>query len=249
MDYDKTQIPEAYNRGRDHGPAVLSQWMDAVEAAAEPGSVRSILDLGCGTGRFSGGLAERFNAEVIALDPSRKMLGQARLSGGHPKVSFVCGSAEALPLESNSVELVFISMVFHHFTDPALAARECNRVLRPKGRVCLRTATSDLISAYPYVPYFPTSRRLLEDRLPTLRFQQQAFENAGLSTLSTSFIVQQIADSLHTYADKLATKSDSILASLSDSDFAAGMQALRAAAAAGPDCVVTEPIDFLVFGK
>jgi hypothetical protein len=30
MDYDQTKIPEMYNRGRDHGPAFLDQWMRVV---------------------------------------------------------------------------------------------------------------------------------------------------------------------------------------------------------------------------
>ena len=30
MDYDATDIPVAYDRGRDHGPEVLDLWMNAV---------------------------------------------------------------------------------------------------------------------------------------------------------------------------------------------------------------------------
>jgi len=41
-------------------------------------SSKRILDLGCGTGRFSAALRARFEAEVIGIDPSKKMLEQAR---------------------------------------------------------------------------------------------------------------------------------------------------------------------------
>jgi ubiquinone/menaquinone biosynthesis C-methylase UbiE len=37
-----------------------------------------VLDLGCGTGRFSEALAAQFDAHVIGLDPSLKMLQVAR---------------------------------------------------------------------------------------------------------------------------------------------------------------------------
>jgi len=36
------------------------------------------LDIGCGTGRYSTALAAHFNAHVIAVDPSEKMLAEAR---------------------------------------------------------------------------------------------------------------------------------------------------------------------------
>lgn len=77
-DYDLTDIPAAYDRARDHGPEVLDLWMRTVAASVDARSIRRILDLGCGTGRFSEGLAARFDAEVIGLDRSQKMLQLAR---------------------------------------------------------------------------------------------------------------------------------------------------------------------------
>ncbi len=63
MDYDLTDIPAGYDRGRDHGPEVLRLWMGAIESRLEGQTVTRILDLGCGTGRFSEALAVRFGAE------------------------------------------------------------------------------------------------------------------------------------------------------------------------------------------
>lgn len=33
MDYDATDIPVAYDRGRDHGPEVLNLWMNVVSSS------------------------------------------------------------------------------------------------------------------------------------------------------------------------------------------------------------------------
>jgi len=249
MDYDKTDIPSAYNRGRDHGSAFRLQWMNVVAAQVQHQSVRQVLDLGCGTGRFSQGLAEQFECAVVGIDPSRKMLDQARAALQHDRVSYVCACAEAIPLASNSVDLIFISMVFHHFEKPQLAAQECSRVLRKHGRVCLRTGGRERISDYPYVPFFPTSRPLLEQHLPTLEFQRHVFESAGFLSLASEVVVQEIAADLFDYADKLSTKSDSILVRLKDAEFDAGLQRLRSTAATTASRAVTEPIDLLVFEK
>jgi SAM-dependent methyltransferase len=45
----------------------------------------------------------------------------------------VRGSAEALPLQSESFDLVICTQVFEYFADPCLAASEIHRVLKPTG--------------------------------------------------------------------------------------------------------------------
>ena len=96
MDYDETNIPAGYDRGRDHGPEFLDLWMNVIQSHVGRGPVRTILDLGCGTGRFSAGLANRFRARVVGLDPSEKMLAQARRKPGQDAVFYQRGAAEAL---------------------------------------------------------------------------------------------------------------------------------------------------------
>jgi ubiquinone/menaquinone biosynthesis C-methylase UbiE len=143
-DYDVTNLPAGYDRARDHGPEVLDLWMRTVAKHVER-PVRRILDLGCGTGRFSHCLASQFNAEVIGLDPSSKMLQVARAKQGDPRVHYELGRAEAVPLANASVDLIFVSMSLHHFTDRTLAALECRRVLSDHGTVVVRTGTREQI--------------------------------------------------------------------------------------------------------
>jgi len=102
---------------------------------------------------------------------------------------------------------------------------------------------------YPYVPFFPRSRTLLERRLPSLAFQRGVFEAASFETLSSEVVTQQIAPDYSAYADRLSMKADSMLASLDDEEFEAGLDAVRSKAATTARCAVTEPIDFVVFRK
>jgi len=247
MDYDATDIAQTYDRGRDHGPEFLDLWMDVVAAHVKGQHIKTILDLGCGTGRFTEALRSRFEAEVIGIDPSKKMLEQARSKLSGSRFRYEHGRGESIPLPDNSVDLIFMSMIFHHFDNPKLAARECRRVLRNKATVFLRAGTRERISSYPYVDFFPASRSILEDCLPTNTFVREVFEAAGFGTITSEVVTQEIAPSYAAYAEKLSAGADSVLASLSPSDFDAGIKALRSHAARVDDQAVFEPIDVFVF--
>jgi ubiquinone/menaquinone biosynthesis C-methylase UbiE len=249
MDYDATAIPLAYDRGRTHGPEVLDLWVRTVERYSGSLPLSTILDLGCGTGRFSDALATWFAATVIGVDPSRKMLEQARGKPTKGAVQYVRGAAEALPLADGSCDLIFMSMVFHHFTDSGTVARECRRVL-PDGRIVfLRAGTVEQIPAYPYVEFIPATKPLLYERLNAKRTITDTFEAAGFSTIAAELVVQQIAPSYEAYADKLAAGGDSILASLNPRELEEGLSALRRHATLIDPQPVTEPIDVLVFRR
>lgn len=247
MDYDSTQIPQTYDKGRDHGPEVLDLWMKTLGAYVEPASVRTILDLGCGTGRFSEALAGSFDAQVIAIDPSKKMLEQARSKQVDPRVCYVLGAGESIVLQSSSVDMIFMSMIFHHFKDPQRAARECRRVLREGGTAFMRTGTQERITSYPYVPFFPESRPILDEVLPASTFIRDVFVAAGFRLVTLDLITQTIAPNHTVFADKLAVGADSVLARLNQNEFQAGIDAVRAHASRVNNEAITEPIDLFVF--
>jgi ubiquinone/menaquinone biosynthesis C-methylase UbiE len=247
MDYDATGIPAVYDLGRSHAPAVLDLWMATLRRFLPNGRVTMILDLGCGTGRFTEALATHFAATVLGVDPSEKMLAQARAKRSPGSIRYVRGSGESIPLAKEFVDLIFMSMVFHHFTSPHAVARECRRVSRTGGTVFIRAGTTDHISAYPYVPFIPATKPLLHERLNPKREITQTFVGSGFALVATDVVVQQIASTHAAYADKLAVGGDSILASLSPGQLEEGLAALRLHAAAVDPLPVTEPIDVFVF--
>lgn len=246
MDYDLTDIPAAYDRGRDHGPEVLNLWMNAIQAHLEGEAITRILDLGCGTGRFSGALAIQFDAEVIGIDPSIKMLDVARSKARDGRVRYKRGAAEAIPLPSSSVDMIFISMSFHHFRDVGIATRECRRVLRERGKLFLRAGSREEVPSYPYVPFFPSTRAMLEELLLDRGGVRAAFEHAGFQMISAEIITQVVASSWLAYADKLSAGGDSVLARLSRQELEKGLAAMRSFNSER-DQMVTERIDFFVF--
>jgi ubiquinone/menaquinone biosynthesis C-methylase UbiE len=247
MDYDATDIASAYDRGRDHGPEFLDLWMNVVASHVKDQRIETVLDLGCGTGRFTEVLRAWFDAEVIGIDPSKKMLEQAQSKQPHRRIRFELGRGESVPLPDNSVDLIFMSMIFHHLDDPALTARECRRVLRDGGTVLVRTGIRERISSYPYFDFFPASGPILEEVLPTTTFVREVFETAGFRAETCELVTQEISPSYAAYAEKLAAGADSVLARLSQRDFDTGMKALRDHAAQSDGEAVFEPIDVFVF--
>src|SRR5215467_15828322 len=98
MNYDKTEIPTAYDKARALAPETVRLWQDLLSVHIDRAAVSLIIDLGCGTGRFSELLAGHFSAQVIGIDPSLKMLDQARRKPSIGNVAYLQGLAEALQL-------------------------------------------------------------------------------------------------------------------------------------------------------
>ena len=246
MDYDRTAIPAGYDRGRCLSPDTVETWMETVARflATRP---RTVLDLGCGTGRFSDPLAVRFAATVIALDPSAKMLAEAAGKPMHRAVRLVRAAGEAIPLAADTIDLIFTSMAYHHFRDAACVARECRRVCRKNAMAFVRTAARERIEDYAYVPFIPVTRSLLLSRMPSVEEIVHTFRSARFSVIFTGTIVQEIASTYREYADKLSAGGDSILASIPPDELNRGIEAIRRHAARVDSTPVTEPIDVLAF--
>lgn len=110
----------------------------------------TILDLGCGTGQFLPRLRSVFpRSALIGVDLSEGMLRQAseRLGNrSNPAAGLLRADAMALPLRSNSIEVITCSESFHWYPDQAGALAGMARVLVPGGRLILASiaATTDL---------------------------------------------------------------------------------------------------------
>lgn len=246
MDYDKGNIPASYDAGRFYSPEVLALWLDRISRCAPPGGISTILDLGCGTGRYSAALGNHFKAQVVAIDRSAKMLSEARKKSA-PRVNYARASGESIPLRTASIDMVFMSMVFHHFEDQPCAARECRRVLRAGATVCLRAATIDRIATYPYVPFFARSRAILEATLQTQARIEPIFNAAGFELARHELVRNEVAANWRIYAEKIAAGADSILAQLSEREFLDGMRLLNEHASTTADAPVVEVVDLFAF--
>ncbi|MDQ6662613.1 MAG: class I SAM-dependent methyltransferase [Chloroflexota bacterium] len=97
---------------------------------------KTILDVGCGTGRLLRKARERWpDAQLLGVDPADGMVEVAHQL--NPDATFLQGTAEALPLPDESVDLAFSTVSFHHWQNHAAGLCEIARVLQPQGRFIL----------------------------------------------------------------------------------------------------------------
>jgi SAM-dependent methyltransferase len=243
VDYDKSDIATIYDEARALTPERWKQWQGLLAMHIDRGAVSTVIDLGCGTGRFTELLATHFGAEIIGIDPSGKMLDQARRKRIAGNVVFRQGSADALPLPDGSVDLAFMSQVYHHLADPSAVARECGRVLRHGGHACIRNTTRDCDFVYRH--FFPLDP-LIESDLPSRHDIDSVFAAAGFVATGHRIVSQFVAADWPSFVENSALRGDSFLARLPDEEFDRGMAALRAH---GRDNCVMEEIDWFVFTK
>ncbi len=249
-DYDKTDIPERYTAARKLPPETVDLWMRALTHSLPAVTVRTVVDLGCGNGRFARPLAARFKADVVGVDPSDKMLAEAAANYAATGVRYLRGSAEAIPLPDGFADMVFLSQVFHHISDMPKALAEITRVMKPNGALCIRNSTTEILKTALYLRFFPTACKANPAKLPTRQELIDATTAGGFQLHRRTTVTQVFAQDHLSYADKIGLRSLSDLAAITDDEFEAGMARLREycrKARAGEP--VAEDIDLFLFTK
>ncbi|GAB2563893.1 class I SAM-dependent methyltransferase [Nocardia heshunensis] len=114
-----------YDEHRPDYPAAGVRW--ALEPVA--GDKVRVLDLAAGTGKLTG-VVLAAGAQVTAVEPDDGM--RAVLAERFPEVTALAGTAESIPLPTDSVDAVLVGQALHWFDLPR-AFPEIARVLRPGG--------------------------------------------------------------------------------------------------------------------
>jgi SAM-dependent methyltransferase len=108
------------------------------------GDATRVVNVGAGTGSY-----EPLNRTLLAVEPSDAMIRQ-RPAGAAPCQQ---GVAEALPIDTKSVDAAMAILTVHHWTDIELGLREMARVARK--RVVLLTWVPDTGPFWLTEEYFP----------------------------------------------------------------------------------------------
>jgi SAM-dependent methyltransferase/8-oxo-dGTP pyrophosphatase MutT (NUDIX family) len=212
-----------------------------------PTQPKRVLDLGTGTGRFLGLLEAVTGAQrTIGVDLSLSMASRAALS----EHEIVLANVAALPFGSNSFDVVWASLVWHHVGDSAAACREVYRVLAAaRGQLLLRTAFIDVESTGALFDYFPSAHRIQMSRYPEKKSLIQDLEAAGFSDIRHFRLTVPVASTFGEYVHKVRSRAYSILLALSDEEYFQGLSQMEADLVHGRASPVLLPCDLVVATK
>jgi ubiquinone/menaquinone biosynthesis C-methylase UbiE len=249
VDYDRCQHA-VYSRGRAPSRAVLELWTAVLARYIPTRGASALLDLGSGVGTWSELMATAFEASVWGVEPSERMRAVAEREHAHPRVRYLAGSGEAIPLPDGSCSAALLSYVLHHLSDRDACARELERVLRPGGIVILRSALRESLPAVPFFEWFPTALALDEGRMPARAEAVAMFTAHGFDPIADEVVWQETSPSLRGYHDRLKLRAISTLELLPDHEFEEGVARLGLAAAQETEPQpVLAPVDLLVFRR
>lgn len=72
--YTERETANRYDSARNLPSQTKALWLEALKDSIPPQEIKKILDLGCGTGRFTAALGEGFGCPVVGVEPSAAML-------------------------------------------------------------------------------------------------------------------------------------------------------------------------------
>jgi 2-polyprenyl-3-methyl-5-hydroxy-6-metoxy-1,4-benzoquinol methylase len=155
----KPCVVDTYTHG--HAEPVLQshRWRTAENSAVyllpslRPG--QDLLDVGCGPGTITVGLARRVApGRVVAIDVVAAPLTEARetAAAAGMDISFEVGDVYALDAADDSFDVVHAHQVLQHLTDPVAALQEMARVCRPGGIVAVRDVDYSATTWFPADP-------------------------------------------------------------------------------------------------
>ena len=149
-------------RRSDHPVQQVRQLLEHLTRAGENRGI--LVDLGAGPEVFH--LAPFWQGPRVAID---LVVG--------PGVDVVA-DGQALPLREDSVDAVLLMEVLEHVPDPLDLLRECARVLRPGGHLCLTVPQYHILHSHP-ADYYRFTRHGLEHLCRGAGFRIQALQARG----------------------------------------------------------------------
>jgi SAM-dependent methyltransferase len=163
-------------------PREITSDLSMLERLVEPVG-KDVVDIGCGSGTLVRDLSER-GARVVGIEVSEQQLAPALARARSDGARYLVGSAQALPLDSGSMDIAVFMRTLHHIPPPDMtqALAEARRVLRRTGVVYVAEPLTE-------GDYFALTN-LVEDELEVRAAAREAIDNARQSGLEPATLVE-----------------------------------------------------------
>jgi ubiquinone/menaquinone biosynthesis C-methylase UbiE len=250
VDYDD-RLYAVYAQGRALAETARSTWLSAFERRLPRRRPLTLIDVGSGTGRWTPALALRFGGPVFGVEPSAQMRAVATTESAAERVTYLAGSAERIPLDDRACDSGLAFFVWHHVRDHRRAAAELRRVIRPGGRLLVRTNFSDRMPELWWYRYVPRARIVDRQMFRTVDAVIGDFTSSGWRFVALDELDVETAESRREGLDRLRLRAISTFEHLSETELVEGFAAIERALAAGeePEGPVVTRGDLLVLER
>lgn len=147
-----------------------------------------VLDLGCGTGRFSINIQIMTGAKVTGIDNSLKMLEFAGKK--YNKVTWLLDDLDNLKFQDCGTDLILLVFVIHHLKNLESLLRKLKKILNSNGSLIIVTSSHEHIINWPKslcLNQFPRFIDLDLARFPDIKDLRDLLENIGFKVNIENF--------------------------------------------------------------
>ena len=200
-----------YQKYRRYYKPALYKILSAVSKKQFKNKELSVLDVGCGTGKSTEPLLKiSRKTKIFGVDPDARMLKEARLHAeqSHLPIKYTKGSAESLPFEKESFDVITVGTAFHWFATKK-TLKEMQRVLKKDGLIFVywsmeRKDNPPTIGRELYKKFV---WKAVPQKLRDIKYIEKLFDDSGLSSVKTASILFESKYTVEEYVGGLKTSS------------------------------------------
>jgi ubiquinone/menaquinone biosynthesis C-methylase UbiE len=218
------QMAPLYDMYRGVDTQVLEYLSRQMKARAS-GRDQALLDIGCGTGRYSIQLAENYDLQLTGVDVSEKMLNQAREK--HPSGVWLLKPIEEAVFSDEPFDFILMSYVIHHLKDYPKTLSDCHRYLRPGGALFIVTDSHEQFHDSYFHQLVPSILEIDLNRFPEIDTLCDTLTRMGFKVNLTELSKRRTVSSRRDVEDiveKTRRRYVSTLTYLTDDELETGAQ-------------------------
>jgi len=221
---DYSQVAKYYDKVRPTPARIL---VSKIVDYGKIGASCTVLDVGCGTGRFPVSISAVKESTICALEPSIEMLKQTVEKDKAKRILWVRGDGQRLPFQDCVFDCVYMTAVIHHIENKEMALREIYRVLK-KGRNCVVQSFSHSRIKKHVTRDFSGVVAIDLNRVPSVPSLKKMMTVTGFRDVRHHVIqVDEGHVSTDEYLERVRNKYMSTLMLLSDNEFERGFKVFQ----------------------
>lgn len=238
-----TEATEAQRR-------TVRRWLRVFAAHVPATRPLAVLDLGSGAGRFTPALADEFGGPVWGVEPSQRRREEAVTQAPHPRVSYLDGRAERIPLPDGACDVALMFLSLHHTARQEAVFAEIARVCASGATVLVRCVFGDRIPDVYWHRFFPSIRGVLARDHRTLAQVLADAGAAGLRPVTLEAVAVEEPTGLRELYERARRAMTGRPGPIPAAEVTTGLDAMaHEAAARGDEMVPAPPADLLVLRR